>query len=128
MFDETDKTPQTNEMNYRLYAQIRSDMCLRLEKLLARVKYRAGYEFRIGTTSGMKYPFVQVGHWRKDAYTDQWEWGRGSKAYISEHATDSEIFQTLFNLAKAYEDDEVRRFLRVDDKRVFGLPALDTPA
>lgn len=103
------------------------DLYLRVKRLTQRVTYRDDYTIFVGLTDGMKYPFLQIKHYRPDSVTGQWGWGSGGKAYISEHATDSEIFQTMLGLAKAYEEHEVREFFLVDGKRVFG-PHITTTA
>lgn len=92
----------------------------RLNALVDRVTYRDDYFWIVGRTPGMKYPYLQIAHHRPEAITGRRAWGKGGKAYISEHATDSEIFQTMFGLAKAYEEHEVREFFRVDGVRPFG--------
>lgn len=99
----------------------------RIKKLVERVTYREDYTFIVGLTEGMCYPYVQISHMRPDAITGKMGVGKGGKAYISQYATDSEIFQTLFGLAKAYEEHEVREFFHVDGKRVFG-PHIKTTA
>lgn len=99
----------------------------RIKKLVDRVTYREGYTFIVGLTEGMCYPYVQISHVRPDAITGKMGVGMGGKAYISQFATDSEIFQTLFGLAKAYEEHEVREFFHVDGERVFG-PHIKTTA
>lgn len=99
----------------------------RLNALVDRVTYRDDYFWIVGHTDGMKYPYLQLAHYRPDAVTGVPGWGKGGKAYISEHATDSEIFQTMFGLAKAYEEHEVREFFRVDGVRPFG-PHISTAA
>lgn len=107
---------------------VKNEHAARLQSLIERVSYRnATYYFRVGLTPGMKYPFVQIAHLRPDSTTGEQGWGFGGKAYISEHVTDSEVFQTLFGLAKAYEEHEVREFFLVDGKRPFG-PHIDTVA
>lgn len=99
----------------------------RLLDLAARVQYRPNYQWVVGTTQGMKYPYLQIRHWRPDSTTGEMAWGAGGKAYISQHATDSEVFQTMLGLAKSYEEHEVREFFNVDGKRPFG-PHIDTAA
>lgn len=99
----------------------------RLRALVERVSYRQGYRFKVGITEDMKYPFLQIEHWRPDTFTGVYSWGKGGKAYITQWATDSEIFQTLFGLAKAYEEHEVREAFLVDGKRPFG-PHIHTEA
>lgn len=99
----------------------------RIKALVDRVTYREDYTFIVGLTEGMRYPYVQISHYRPDAITGKMGMGKGGKAYISQWATDSEIFQTLFGLAKAYEEHEVREFFHVDGERVFG-PHIKTSA
>jgi hypothetical protein len=101
----------------------------RVWALVGRVAYRDDddYVFKVGETEGMKYPFIQLQHYRRDAITGEWGWGAGGKAYITQHATDSEIFQTMIGLAKSYEEHEVREHFLVDGARVFG-PHIDTMA
>jgi len=99
----------------------------RVGALVDRVSYRDGYRWIVDTTPGMKYPYLQIAHWRPDAVTGVEAWGQGDKAYISAHATDSEIFQTMLGLAKAYEEHEVREFFLIDGKRPFG-PHISTEA
>jgi hypothetical protein len=99
----------------------------RLSALVERVTYREDYRWIVGTTPGMRYPYLQIAHWRPDAVTGEPGEGQGGKAYISEHATDSEIFQTMLGLAKAYEEHEVREFFLVDGRRPFG-PHISTDA
>ena len=105
----------------------RSELVERLDALADRVEYRPGYSILVGVTDGMKYPFLQVLHLRPDSTTGKVVVGKGGKAYISQWATDSEVFQTIFGLYKAYEEHEVREFFKVDGKRVFG-PHIDTMA
>ncbi len=100
----------------------------RIEALVSRVTYRKGYNFFVGVTPGMKYPFLQVRHWREDSMQPgKFGWGHGGKTYVTVWSTDSEIFQTIFGLAKSYEEHEVRETLLVDGKRPFG-PHIDTQA
>ena len=106
----------------------RDKMIRRLQALVERVTYREGYEFYIGVTKGMKYPFLQIRHWRPDAFDPScMGWGHGGKAYITQWATDSEIIQTMLGLAKSYEEHEVREFFLVDGKRPYG-PHIDVNA
>jgi hypothetical protein len=106
---------------------VTTQMYDRLLALVERVNYRKDYYFLVGITDGMKYPYLQIAHLRPDSITGEIDWGRGGKAYISQHATDSEIFQTMLGLAKAYEEHEAREFFLVDGKRVFG-PHITTTA
>ena len=103
-------------------------MCKRLYDLIGRVNYRRGdYEFIVGTTEGMKYPYLQVAAVKPCTYTGEPTMQKGGKHYISEYACDSEIFQCMLSLALAFEAHEVREDFMVDGKRVFG-PHISTAA
>jgi len=71
--------------------------------------------------------FFQIYCWRKDAITGEMGMGFGGKAYLSEHATDSELVQTIFGLYKAYWEHEARETFLWRDRRVFG-PHISTEA
>ena len=106
----------------------REELVARVQGLVDRVDYRGDdYGFIVGVTEGMKYPFVQVWHERTCILAGEVGVGKGGKAYITQYATDSEIFQTLFGLAKSYEEHEVRETFLVDGARVFG-PHIKTSA
>lgn len=115
------------ERRKALWSKETREQYKRIKALVKRVKYRDDYTFIVGLTEGMKYPYVQISHMRPDSVTGKMGNGKGGKAYISQYATDSEIFQTLFGLAKAYEEHEVREFFLVDGARVFG-PHIRTEA
>ena len=109
----------------QILIDFRDEQAKRLEEFVERVTFRPDrYRFRIGTTKWMKYPFLQVQCYRPDTFTGEMEWGSGGKAYISEFATNSEIFQTMLGLAKGYDEHEVRESFLVDGKRPYG-PHID---
>lgn len=64
--------------------------------------------------------FVQIRCYRQDVITREMGFGYGGKAYLSEHATDSEIVQAIFGLYKGYWEHEARETFAYKDKRVFG--------
>jgi hypothetical protein len=100
----------------------------RVRETVERIGYRReGYRVFVGETDGMRYPYVQVQHYRADTNTGEMGWGGGGKAYVSEWATDSEIFQMVLGLFIAYETHEVREAFLVDGRRVFG-PHISTYA
>lgn len=123
------------------YAQIDSDYSLNLEyrtlqktlyhrfnRLLNKVELRRqGYQFIIGRTFGMKYPYLQLQVYRPDSTTHEMEWGGSGKAYLSEFMSDSEFFQCALGMAIAYEQHEVRELFFVDGVRVYG-PHIDWQA
>ena len=71
--------------------------------------------------------FYQIQCWRKDAITGEMGMGYGGKAYLSEHATDSELVQTVFGLYKGYFEHEARESFQWRGRRVFG-PHMDVNA
>lgn len=71
--------------------------------------------------------YFQIRCWRKDVITGEMGYGFGGKAYLSEHATDSELVQTIFGLYKGYYEHEARETFQWRDRRVFG-PHISTEA
>ncbi len=71
--------------------------------------------------------YFQIKCWRKDVITGEMGWGYGGKAYLSPHATDSELLQTLFGLYKGYWEHEARENFEWRGRRVFG-PHISTEA
>lgn len=71
--------------------------------------------------------FYQIQCWRLDVITGEMGYGYGGKAYLSEHATDSELVQTIFGLYKGYYEHEARETFQWRGRRVFG-PHIATEA
>lgn len=71
--------------------------------------------------------YFQIQCWRKDAITGEMGMGYGGKAYLSPHATDSELVQTIFGLYRAYWEHEARETFSWRGRRVFG-PHISTEA
>lgn len=71
--------------------------------------------------------YFQITCWRRDAITGDMGRGYGGKAYLTPHATDSELIQTLFGLYKAYWEHEARETFQWRERRVFG-PHISTEA
>lgn len=69
--------------------------------------------------------YLQIKCYRQDAITGEMGYGRGGKAYLSEHMTDSEIIQCAFGLYKGYWEHEARETFVLRDRRPFG-PHIDT--
>src|SRR5687768_10396222 len=78
-----------------------------------------------GAANGRHY--LQIRCWRKDVITGEMGWGHGGKAYLSEHATDNELVQTIFGLYKSYWEHEARETFKWRGRRVFG-PHISTEA
>lgn len=100
----------------------------RLTRIRSEIDLADDFEIRIGqdeVQSG-RY-FYQIQCWRKDAITGEMGYGYGGKAYLSEHATDSELVQTIFGLYKAYYEHESRETFQWRGRRVFG-PHISTEA
>lgn len=71
--------------------------------------------------------YYQIECWRMDVITGEMGFGYGGKAYLSEHATDSELVQTIFGLYKGYWEHEARESFQWRGRRVFG-PHIATEA
>lgn len=71
--------------------------------------------------------YFQIDAYRPDTYTGQMGHGRGRKAYLSAHATDSELIQCAFGLLDAYVHHEAREGFLWKGRRVFG-PHIDVHA
>jgi hypothetical protein len=71
--------------------------------------------------------YFQIMCYRRDTITGDMGWGYGGKAYLSPHATDSELIQTIFGLYKAYWEHEARETFIWRGRRPFG-PHIATEA
>ena len=71
--------------------------------------------------------YFQVEATRLDICTGKEGLGRGGKAYLSPHATTSEIVQTAFGLYKSFLEHEARETFTWRGRRVFG-PHMDVRA
>lgn len=71
--------------------------------------------------------YFQIMCWRMDVISKEMGHGFGGKAYLSPHATDSELVQTIFGLYKAYWEHEARENFYWKGRRVFG-PHMDVNA
>lgn len=71
--------------------------------------------------------YYQIKCWRKDVITGEMGWGYGGKAYLSPHATDSELLQTIFGLYKGYWEHEARENFKWNGRRIYG-PHIDAKA
>ena len=93
------------------------------------VTYKPGYRLLLkpDTTEIRGRWYYQVESDRTDAVTGEPGTGKGGKAYLSPHATRSELAQTAFGLFKAYEEHEAREWFRYDGRQVYG-PHFDVTA
>ena len=64
--------------------------------------------------------YFQIECWREDAITGEMGYGYGGKAYLSPHASTSELVQTIFGLYKGYVEHEAREFFKYKGRRIFG--------
>lgn len=71
--------------------------------------------------------YFQISCFRRDAITGEMGMGYGGKAYLSPHATDSELVQTIFGLYKGFWEHEARETFQWDGRRIFG-PHIATDA
>ena len=71
--------------------------------------------------------YYQIECWRKDVITGHMGYGRGGKAYLSEHMTRNELVQCIFGLYQSYWIHEARENFQWRGRRVFG-PHIDTEA
>ncbi|QGJ88934.1 hypothetical protein PBI_TEAMOCIL_83 [Microbacterium phage Teamocil] len=71
--------------------------------------------------------YFQIECYRRDVITEEMGYGYGGKAYLSPHATDSELIQTAFGLYKGYWEHEARENFEWRFRRPFG-PHISTEA
>lgn len=64
--------------------------------------------------------YFQIRCWRRDVITNDYGYGYGGKAYLSEHMTESELVQVVFGLYKGYVEHEARETFQYQGYRVFG--------
>ncbi len=103
----TEQTPATTVEQDVWLAQVR--------QIVSRIQYRGDdYRFRveIDAADPAGRVFIQLQHYRPDAYTSDMAWGSGGKSYLSPHMTPSEIVRRCLGAALAYEEHEVREFFR----------------
>lgn len=98
----------------------------RLRRIRKDVTLAEGFDVRIGEDRGQRYYF-QITCWRRDVITGEMGTGYGGKAYLSEHATDSELVQTIFGLYKGYWEHEARETFTYRGRRIYG-PHIDANA
>jgi hypothetical protein len=101
----------------------------RLEEIRSNITLPDNFTLQIGhddeNDPGRFY--LQIRCWRMDVITKELGYGYGGKAYLSPHATDSELVQTAFGLYKGYLEHEARETFEWRGRRVFG-PHMDVNA
>jgi hypothetical protein len=98
------------------------EFVVRVSKMLQRITYKDGYRliFEVDKKDPAGRFYFQVECDRPDIFTKEMGVGRGGKAYLSEHMTDSELARLAFGLFAAYEEHEAREWFQVDGVAVFG--------
>lgn len=101
----------------------------RLLRIQGDIKLGMGCDLRVAQDAqdGQGRYFFQIQCWREDTITGEMGWGFGGKAYLSEHASDSELIQTAFGLYKGYWEHEARETFVWRERRPFG-PHISTEA
>ncbi len=94
--------------------------------IVRQVRYKdyLGGSYRLLVERDKKDPegrvYLQVEADRIDIVTKEMGVGRGGKAYLSEHMTESELVRLAFGLFMAYEEHECREGFEYAGRRVFG--------
>lgn len=97
-----------------------------VEEIINDIEYqKPAYDYEVTAQGGQV--LVEILHWRVNADTGDWGWGRGGRRVISPTLTDSEIVRAIFGMTLAYEEHEVREFFTYKGARVFG-PHIDVNA
>lgn len=94
----------------------------RLEYIAADIELAHNFSIQIGQDKevlGGRF-YYQIAFWRQDVITGEWGTGYGGKAYLSPHASDSELIQTIFSLYKGYWEHEARETFKWKGRRIFG--------
>ncbi len=102
---------------------------VRLERIAGEIELGMGCSVRVARDVEIPQGrfFFQITCWRRDVVTGEMGYGYGGKAYLSEHASDSELVQTIFGLYRAYWEHEARETFSWKGRRVFG-PHISTEA
>lgn len=98
----------------------------RLVRIKSEIDLAEHFNVKIGHEPNGRF-YYQIECWRRDVISQEMGFGYGGKAYLSEHATDSELVQTIFGLYKAYWEHEARESFQWRGRRVFG-PHISTGA
>ena len=91
------------------------------------VTYKPGYRLALLEDESGRFYYQVVNTQSVCAITGRRQTDKGGKAYLSPHATRSELVQTAFGLFKSYEEHETREFFRWRGHQVFG-PHMDITA
>jgi hypothetical protein len=85
--------------------------------LLAKVRYKERYKLYIGFEEPRIY--IQIGNFRPDAVTGDWDWGRSGRFYLDPDLSDRDIVGRAFRLFLDYEQHECKEFFRFDGLALF---------
>lgn len=99
----------------------------RLSRIADEITLAENFTVLIGRDGPGGRFYFQIRCYRLDVITKEMGYGYGGKAYLSEHATDSELVQTIFGLYKGYYEHEARETFEWRGRRVFG-PHISTEA
>lgn len=99
----------------------------RLSRIADEVTLANNFTLFIGRDGPKGRFYFQIQCYRLDVITKTMGYGYGGKAYLSEHASDSELVQTIFGLYKGYFEHEARESFEWRGRRVFG-PHISTEA
>jgi len=101
----------------------------RLDRIVSQIELSEGFSVRIDQDQEVPNGrlFFQIVSYRKDVITGEMGYGFGGKAYLSQHASDSELVQTVFGLYKGFYEHEARETFQWNGRRVFG-PHIATEA
>lgn len=99
----------------------------RLRKLVQDIDLAENFGIVLGQDERGNRLYLQIECFRKDVVTGKIGYGYGGRAYLSPHATDSELVQTIFGLYKGYWEHEARETFKWRGRRIFG-PHIDTQA
>lgn len=116
-YEEKPHVRKSNEFRARLHKLVEEiELGMNCEVIVAR-----DHEVPMGRF------YFQIKCLRRDVITGEMGYGYGGKAYLSPHATDNELIQTVFGLYKGYWEHEARENFKWRGRRVFG-PHISTEA
>lgn len=94
------------------------EFAARLQHIANQITLAEDFSVLVGFDTERYY--FQIRCWRKDVITEKYGYGYGGKAYLSPHATESELVGTVFGLYKSYWEHEARESFLWDGRRIYG--------
>lgn len=91
---------------------------IRLNRIVGDIELAENFGIVVGFDENRYY--LQIRCLRRDVITGEADYGYGGKAYLSPHATDSELVGTVFALYKSYVEHEARETFTWQGRRVYG--------